>query len=133
MRKRLRLEELSPRQLALGAAALFLLSVAVTLAILASSTRHRTQAADSPPATPPAGSAGQEAPAPTVGRLGITDFLLEAPEPPPQPRLHLFRERLPRWTEQQVRRYWIPVNEAVLRILRRENDRRTEELLREVP
>jgi hypothetical protein len=32
-----------------------------------------------------------------------------------------------------VRRFWVPVNEAVLRILRRENDRRTEELLREVP
>ena len=140
MRKKLRLEELKPRQLALGAAVLFLLSVAVTLAILVSSPRRRLSAAGSP--TDQAGrSAGEEAVAgaapsahaPTVGRLGIADFLLEAPEPPPQPRVYLFRERLPRWTEQQISRYWVPVNEAVLRILRRENDRRTEELLREVP
>jgi hypothetical protein len=68
-----------------------------------------------------------------VGRLGIQDFLLEAPEAPPRPRVHLFRERTPRWSEDQVRRFWVPVNEAVLRILRRENDRRTEEMLREVP
>ena len=126
MRKRLRLE------LAVGAAALFLLSVAVTLSILTSSARRQPQAAGSPPPEP-APAAGQAASAPAVGRLGITDFLLEAPEAPPQPRLHLFRERLPRWTEQQVQRYWIPVNEAMLRILRRENDRRIEELLREVP
>jgi len=63
----------------------------------------------------------------------MQDFLLEAPEAPPQPRVHLFRERTPRWSEEQVRRFWVPVDEAVLRILRRENDRRTEELLREVP
>ncbi len=131
MRKRLRLEELTPRQLALGAAALFLLSVAVTLAVLVSSPRGQPPAAGSPPeASPAAAPAASE---PAVGRLGLTDFILEVPEPPPQPRIYLFRERLPRWTEQQVRRYWIPVNEAVLRILRRENDRRTEQLLREVP
>ncbi len=131
MRKRLRLEQLTPKQLALGAAALFLLSVAVTLVVLVSSPRRQPPAADSPPeAGPAAAPAAREQ---AVGRLGITDFILEAPEPPPQPRIYLFRERLPRWTEQQVRRYWIPVNEAVLRILRRENDRRTEQLLREVP
>ncbi len=133
MRKRLRLEELSPKQLAFGAAAVFLLSVAVTLAILASSARRRPSEAGSPPPAEPASAAGRAAPEPAVGRLGITDFLLEVPEPPPQPRVYLFRERLPRWTEQQVQRYWVPVSEAVLRILRRENDRRTEELLREVP
>ena len=134
MRKRLRLEELTPRQLALGAAGLFLLSVAVTLVILATSQRHEQAAAGYPaPSKESYGATGQAAPEPAVGRLGIKDFLLEAPEPAPQPRIYLFRERLPRWTEQQVRRYWVPVNDAVLRILRRENDRRTEELLREVP
>ena len=134
MRKRLRLEELTPRQLALGAAGLFLLSVGVTLVILATSQRHAQAAAGYPaPSKEGYAATGQAAPEPAVGRLGIKDFLLEAPEPAPQPRIYLFRERLPRWTEQQVRRYWVPVNEAVLRILRRENDRRTEELLREVP
>jgi hypothetical protein len=126
LRKRLRLE-------ALGAAGLFLLSVAVTLAILVSAPRRRPRAEEASPPPEAAQAAGQVASEPAVGRLGITDFLLEAPEPPPQPRIYLFRERLPRWTEQQVQRYWVPVNEAVLRILQRENDRRTEELLREVP
>jgi hypothetical protein len=116
----------------MGAAALFLLSVAVTLAILASSPRRQPPAAGSPPSEA-GGAAGQQTPEPAAGRLGISDFFLEAPEPPPQPRVYLFRERMPRWTEQQVKRYWVPVNEAVLRILRRENDRRTDELLREVP
>jgi hypothetical protein len=126
LRKRLRLE-------ALGAAGLFLLSVAVTLAILVSSPRRRARAEEAPPLPEAGQAAGQVASQPAVGRLGITDFLLEAPEPPPQPRIYLFREPLPRWTEQQVERYWVPVNEAVLRILQRENDRRIEELLREVP
>jgi hypothetical protein len=109
----------------MGAAALFLLSVAVTLIILASAGPR-----PAPKAAPPAETRPTE---PAVGRLGIQDFLLEAPEAPPRPRVHLFRERTPRWSEEQVRRFWVPVNEAVLRILRRENDRRTEELLREVP
>jgi hypothetical protein len=126
LRKRLRLEDLKPRQLALGAAGLFLLSVAATLIVLAASPRRELPAEEPAPAARPAEE-------PIAGRLGIKDFLLEAPEPPAQPRIHLFRERTPRWSEEQVRRYWIPVNEAVLRILRRENDRRTEELLREVP
>jgi hypothetical protein len=125
LRKKLRLEDLQPRHLALGAAGLFLLSVAVTLVILASAGPR-----PAPQAAPPAERRPAE---PTVGRLGIQDFLLEAPEAPPRPRVHLFRERTPRWSEDQVRRFWVPVNEAVLRILRRENDRRTEELLREVP
>jgi hypothetical protein len=125
LRKKLRLEDLQPRHLALGAAGLFLLSVAVTLVILASAGPR--------PALQAAPSAERRPAEPTVGRLGIQDFLLEAPEAPPRPRVHLFRERTPRWSEDQVRRFWVPVNEAVLRILRRENDRRTEELLREVP
>ena len=125
MRKKLRLEDLQPRQLALGAAGLFLLSVAVTLIILASA---------GPRTAPKPPLADETRPMePAVGRLGIQEFLLEAPEAPPRPRVHLFRERTPRWSEEQVRRFWVPVNEAVLRILRRENDRRTEELLREVP
>jgi len=127
LRKKLRLEDLKPRHLALGAAGLFLLSVAITLIILAASAgRRRAPPGLSPVAAPSAAE-------PQAGRLGIQDFLLEAPEAPPQPRIHLFRERTPRWSEEQVRRFWVPVDEAVLRILRQENDRRTEELLREVP
>lgn len=129
MRKRLRLEDLRPRHLALGAAGLFLLSVAVTLIILASAGPRPV-----PEAARQAASAEQaRAVQPAAGRLGIQDFLLEAPEAPPRPRIYLFRERTPRWSEEQVRRFWVPVNEAVLGILRRENDRRTEDLLREVP
>jgi hypothetical protein len=124
LRKKLRLEDLQPRHFLLGAAGLFLLSVAVTLIILVSAGPRPASAA-----APPAEARAAE---PAVGRLGIQDFLLEAPEAPPRPGIHLFRERTPRWSEEQVRRFWVPVNEAVLRILRRENDRRTEDLLREV-
>jgi hypothetical protein len=129
LRKRLRLEDLKPRHLALGAGGLFLLSVAVTLIVLAASVGRRP-AKDAAPPTAPSTSEPEVG---AVGRLGMQDFLLEAPEAPPQPGVHLFRERTPRWSEEQVRRFWVPVDEAVLRILRRENDRRTEELLREVP
>jgi hypothetical protein len=105
----------------MGAAGLFLLATAVTLIVLAAS--HRRQ-----PAAP-----APEPPAVSAEALGIQDFLLEAPEAPGRPEVYLFRQPTPRWSEEQVKRYWVPVREGVLGILRRENDRRTEELLREVP
>jgi hypothetical protein len=123
LRKKLRLEDLKPRQLALGAAGLFLLSMAVTLIVLLASPRRQAL----PVARPAAPASSPPA------ALGIQDFLLEAPEAPAPPGIVLFRERTPRWSPEQVQRYWVPVKQAILEILRRENDRRTEELLREVP
>jgi hypothetical protein len=124
LRKRLRLEDLRRPQLALGAAGLFLLSVAITLIVLLASPRREAAAPDEGQAAVPSAKAA---------RLGVQDFLLEAPEAPAQPGIHLFRERTPRWSEEQVRRYWVPMDEAVLGILRLENDRRIEGLLQEVP
>ena len=123
MRKKLRLEDLTRKQLAIGAAGLFLLSVAVTLIILAVPSRRQPPAPAGGPRTPPS--------KPVV--LGVQDFLLEAPEVPAPQATVLFRQPAPRWSKEQVERYWIPVEQAILDILRRENDRRTEALLREVP
>jgi len=98
--------------------------VAITLIVLLVSPRREAAAPDEGQAAVPSAKAA---------RLGVQDFLLEAPEAPAQPGIHLFRERTPRWSEEQVRRYWVPMDEAVLGILRLENDRRIEGLLQEVP
>ena len=41
-----------------------------------------------------------------AARLGVQDFLLDVPEAPAQPGIILFRQRTPRWSEEQVERYW---------------------------
>jgi len=122
LRKRLRLDQLKPGQLALGLGGLFLLSVAVTLIVLLAAPRGRPRLEAGKPLE-------AEAPEP----LGVQDFLLENPEPPALPRVFLYREPTPRWSEEQVRRYWVPVDKAVMDILKRENDSRMEQLFREVP
>ncbi len=121
MRKRLRLEELKPAQIVLGLAGLFLLAVAVTLVLLLATRRP----------APEAGRRPQTAEAPEP--LEAQDFLMESDEPPALPRIFLYREPMPRWSEEQVRRYWVPLDQAVVDILKKENDKRIEQLFREVP
>jgi hypothetical protein len=45
----------------------------------------------------------------------------------------LLRPRLMRWREEQVGRYWIPLEDIAADIVRRENDRRIEELFEDIP
>ena len=116
MRRRLRLEALSPLQRIVAGGGLFVLSILITLAILLAGGRR--------PA--PAQPAEQT-------RLGLQDFLLADSPPPVQPEIFLFRERQARWSEEQLRRFWIPPEKVILEILVRENDRRIDRLLQEVP
>ena len=125
LRKRLWPEGLSPRQLAVGGAALFLLSAVVTLIILLAGGRKPAEQLTESPAVK-ASSAG-------TMPMGLQDFLLEASRPAARPDVYLFRQRQTRWTEEQIRRYWVPPEELILDIVARENDRRIDRLLQEVP
>ena len=100
----------------LAGGGLFVLSTLITLAILLAGGRR-------PAPAQPAEQA----------RLGIQDFLLADAPPPVQPEIFLFRARQARWTEEQLRRFWIPPEKVILEILARENDRRVDRLLQEVP
>jgi len=125
LRKRLRLEELKPLHFALLGGALFLISIIVTLAFLLGSSRSRP--AERTPAR-------EEQAAPEASsRPAVHDFILEIEPPEAKPKIHLFRERLSRWSEEQVKRYWIPLEQVALDILQRENDKRMEELFQGIP
>jgi hypothetical protein len=111
--------------LLLAGAVLFALSMAVTLAVLLAAGRRGGEPAVRPPA------AGRAETSPF--RLRARDFILEEPVEEPSPEIFFFRPPLPRWSEEQVKRYWVPLNDVVLEILRRENDRRVQRLFDGVP
>lgn len=116
MRKRPWLEALTPWQLAAAAAALFVLSAVITLAVLLTGGRRSSGSAEQEPAA-----------------LRPQDFLFEEVRPAALPEVYLFRRRQERWSEAQVQRYWVPPEELILEILVRENDRRIDRLLEEIP
>lgn len=130
MRRRPSLSEIFParieaRRAALIGAGFFLLAFLVTLiALLVGAGRK------------PGGAPVKEQPqasAAAARALGIQDFILEFEEERTQPAIYPFRERMSRWTKEQVRRYWIPLEQVVLDIVSKENDRRIEELLKGIP
>ena len=65
--------------------------------------------------------------------LTVQDFLL--PENPDVGGSgpYLLRQRLERWSEQQVQRYWIPLEDIALDLVVKENDRRIESLFEDIP
>jgi hypothetical protein len=65
-------------------------------------------------------------------KLYFHDFILGQPENA-LGEIYLWRSRTPRWDEEQVGRYWIPLQEITLEILARESDERIGELFAEVP
>ncbi len=125
MRQRLWPEKLTPRQLLIVGATLFVLSIMVTLAVLLGTGLRRPAPEARPEAAAPA------EPSPT--RLRAPDFILDEPIEEPQPKIFFFRPPLARWSEEQVKRFWVPLNEVVQEILRKENDRRVEKLFEGVP
>ncbi len=46
---------------------------------------------------------------------------------------YLLRPKLDRWRDEQVNRYWIPLEELAMDLVRKENDRRIEALFEEIP
>ncbi len=46
---------------------------------------------------------------------------------------YLLRPKLDRWRDEQVNRFWIPLEELALDLVRKENDRRIEALFEEIP
>ena len=66
--------------------------------------------------------------------LTISDFLLpEAPAPAKAPPYYLFRQRLPRWSKEQVERYWIPPRDVAADVLRKVNDATMEKFFEQIP
>jgi hypothetical protein len=125
LRKRLWPEQLTPRQLLIAGAALFVLSVIVTLAVLLPAGGRRSE----PAAEPEAAARGEPSPL----KLRARDFILDEPVEEPQPEIYFFRPPLARWSEEQVKRFWVPLNEVAQEILRQENDRRVEKIFEGVP
>ncbi|MBN2552346.1 MAG: hypothetical protein JXB06_06230 [Spirochaetales bacterium] len=65
--------------------------------------------------------------------LSVQDFILPQSVPEDTGEPYLLRPRLERWGEQQVGRYWIPLETIALDLVERENDRRIEELFEDIP
>lgn len=65
--------------------------------------------------------------------LSVQDFMLPREVKGDSPEPYLLRPRLDRWGEEQVKRYWIPLEDIALDLVRRENDRRIEELFEDIP
>jgi hypothetical protein len=63
----------------------------------------------------------------------VQDFILPRDVKGDRAEPYLLRPRLERWREEQVNRYWIPLEEIALDLVRRENDRRIEELFEGIP
>ena len=139
MRRRVTLERILPRspetrRLVLAAVGLFFGSAAITLIILLAGGGTRGRAAEAPPELEPA------VPQPVRVEVGIGDLLLPDAlhHPIQEPALpggppYLLRAPMSRWAEEQVRRYWVPLEEIAIEELMQENDRRIEELFEEVP
>jgi hypothetical protein len=125
LRKRLRLEQLRPLHLLLAGAVLFVLTMAITLSVLLAASKRGGN-----PLTKPQTSVRIE-PSPLC--LRARDFILEEPVEEPSPEIFFFRPPLSRWSEEQVRHYWVPLDQVVLETLRRENDRRVEKMFERVP
>ena len=65
--------------------------------------------------------------------LSVQDFILPRNVKGDSSEPHLLRPRLERWREEQVNRYWVPLEDIASDLVRRENDRRIEELFEGIP
>jgi hypothetical protein len=124
--------------------ALFLLSVLITLVVLSG----RRPAVGSPAAETegePAPSVEQiiaeftgtgSGPVAATGSGGIVsvqDFVLPEVVQEDAGAPYLLRPRMNRWQQEQIQRYWIPLEEVALDIVVKENDRRIEKLFEDIP
>jgi hypothetical protein len=65
--------------------------------------------------------------------LSVQDLILPVPLQGGRAAPYLLRPKLDRWGDEQVNRYWIPLDELALDLVRKENDRRIELLFEEIP
>ncbi|UCF98970.1 MAG: hypothetical protein JSV89_05380 [Spirochaetaceae bacterium] len=65
--------------------------------------------------------------------LSIHDFMPPQVAQEDSSEPYLLRPKMDRWTEEQVKRYWIPLEEIAMDLIRRENDRRIEKLFEDIP
>ena len=65
--------------------------------------------------------------------LSVQDFILPHNDKVDGSEPYLQRPRLERWREEQVGRYWIPLEDIAADLVRRENDRRIEGLFEDIP
>lgn len=103
-------------------AALFLLSGLAAWLVLAG--RERDGEEKRAAAAPPRAAARTE--------LYFHDFVLPQAQDAP-PEIYPWRSPTPRWSQEEVERYWIPLREITLDYLSAENDNRMEKLFAEVP
>jgi hypothetical protein len=65
--------------------------------------------------------------------LSVQDLILPRRVQEDSAEPYLLRPKLDRWRDEQVNRYWIPLEELALDLIRKENDRRIETLFEEIP
>lgn len=116
-------------------AGLFFLSALVTLAVL--SSRRSGAAAEVPVSSVEqiiddfrwwAGTASG-----ADDLLSVQDLILPMHVQEDSAGPYFLRPKLDRWRDEQVNRYWIPLEELALDLVRKENDRRIETLFEEIP
>lgn len=101
---------------------LFILSALVTLAVLSSGRS----------------AAAREVPVSSIEQiiddlLSVQDLILPMRVQEDRAEPYLLRPKLDRWQDEQVNRYWIPLEKLALDLVRKENDRRIEALFEEIP
>jgi len=110
---------------------LFIISAVTTLAVILSADRSAESA------LLPDDGGQRQAQAPVVSRLdgeiGSLDFMLPLEDQLSSSSPYQLRPRMSRWNEEQVNRYWIPLQEIALDIVAKENDARIEEMFAEIP
>ena len=65
--------------------------------------------------------------------LTLNDFQLQNPDQDRPSETYLLREKMERWSDEQVNKFWIPLDEIALDILMEENDRRIEDIFKDIP
>ena len=106
-------------------AGLFLLSVLITLFILLLSGRNELKTA--------ADNGYYLSGVDAQRRLTRQDFLLEDDSRSRQTGIYPLRERLERWGDEQIDRFWIPLKGIALDIIKKENDKRIREIFKDIP
>lgn len=107
-------------------AGLFLLSALVTFLVMLPSMRRPATAAAEPRERP----VGTEA---IDLSVSLPDFLLPEESAAGGQGIELFRRRFTSWSEEQVRRFWIPVREIARDVLERKNDEEVDALFQDLP